>query len=129
MIACALGLLGFAAAIVAGLVAGNPAITTLWRALLAMAGCYLAGSAIGKVTEYVLSEHIAQYKRAYPLESAGRPSNDTAEAETENPASEAQETPGEPASDSNRRDTDQRREAASTDEAPPRAATAEHAAA
>ena len=125
MIACSLALLAFAAATVAGIAVGNPAITTVWRALLAMIGCYAVGSLLGALAERALSEHIDQYKRDHPLEPAATATKDAPEDFTSETQEEPPAAPAQPA----RRATDQTREATSTDDAPSQTAVTEPTAA
>jgi len=70
LVGAALALLAFAAALFAGILADNPATTTLARATLALVCCYLVGLAIGAVAEGALQEHIDEYKTQHPLEEA-----------------------------------------------------------
>lgn len=126
MIACSLALLAFAAAIVAGVAVGNPAITTLWRALLAMVACYAVGALAGRLAEHALHEHIDQYKQAHPLEPADQATKDSAEVEGSAPVDS--EPPAEPDAPA-RRGSDQEGEVASTDGAASSVATTEQAAA
>ncbi len=55
-------------AIVAGVLAGNPADTTLGRAIVAMIGCYFASAIIGKLAEMAIQDNIRKYKEAHPME-------------------------------------------------------------
>jgi hypothetical protein len=75
LIATCLSLTGFAAALVGGLSAQNPAGVTLRRALVSMAACYAAGLLIGFVAQLAVQEHLDQYRSSHPLpessESAG----------------------------------------------------------
>lgn len=57
VIAASVGLCGFAAAVVAGLGAGNPAPTVLVRALIALFACYVVGLCVGMVGERTVREH------------------------------------------------------------------------
>ena len=68
VIAACLGLAGFAAAILAGLSADNPAEVTLKRALYAMVLCWAAGLVIANVAFRAMQEHVDRYKRDHPLE-------------------------------------------------------------
>lgn len=124
MIACSLALLAFAAATVAGIAVGNPAITTVWRALLAMIGCYAVGSLLGTLAERALSEHIEQYKRDHPLEPEVTTTKDAPEDFT---SEQQEELPA--ATGSARLAPEQSREATSTDDAPAATAVTEPTAA
>lgn len=68
VIATTLALIGFTTAIVAGLIAQNPAVTTLWRALVAMVACYAVGLGVGAAAQRAVQEHVEQYQRQHPLE-------------------------------------------------------------
>lgn len=58
------GLVAFAVAIVAGLSAGNSAITVLSRALLAMVGAILIAQLAGYCLKLVLRDHLQRRKSA-----------------------------------------------------------------
>ena len=64
VIASSMGLTGFAIACIAGLTAGNPTNLILIRSLVTMIACYLLGSIIGAVSEWVVNQHLAEYKGA-----------------------------------------------------------------
>ena len=68
LIPAVMALSGFALALVAGMAARNTAITTLWRALLAMAVCYFVGLALAAVARYAIREHVELYKADHPIE-------------------------------------------------------------
>ena len=55
-IASACGLLGFAIAILLGLAAQNTFATTVWRALVTMAGTFAVGLVIGAMAEKMAKE-------------------------------------------------------------------------
>jgi len=57
------GLLAFAAAILAGLLAGNSAGTVLTRALLSLVAAALIGQAAGAALKVVLRDHLQSKKR------------------------------------------------------------------
>ncbi len=59
--------MGFAAAAVAGAVAGNTTTTVLWRAMLVMGACWVIGWGVGFVTEKAVQEHIDSYKQQHPI--------------------------------------------------------------
>jgi hypothetical protein len=63
-----LGLLAFAAAIVAGLYAGNSATTILVRALIVMVAACAAGQAVGWAAKQVLRDHLQRKKQAIDRE-------------------------------------------------------------
>lgn len=63
-----LGLLAFAAAIVAGLHAGNTPVTILVRALIVMLAACAAGQAVGWAAKQVLRDHLQQKKQAIDRE-------------------------------------------------------------
>lgn len=67
VIAGCLALTGFAVAILAGLAAGNPTLTILVHALIAMAACYAAGMIIGAVAYRAITEHVEHYKTNNPI--------------------------------------------------------------
>ncbi|MBY0113891.1 MAG: hypothetical protein K2Y21_13825 [Phycisphaerales bacterium] len=67
VIASSMGLTGFAIACIAGLSAGNPTNMILIRSLVAMILCYLLGSIIGAVGEWVVTQHLADYKAKNPI--------------------------------------------------------------
>lgn len=67
VIASSMGLTGFAIACIAGLTAGNPTNLILIRSLVTMIACYLLGSIIGAVAEWVVNQHLAEYKAKNPI--------------------------------------------------------------
>lgn len=67
VIASSMGLTGFAIACMAGLSAGNPTNLILIRSLVAMIGCYLLGSILGAAAEWVVNQHLAEYKAKNPI--------------------------------------------------------------
>jgi ABC-type proline/glycine betaine transport system permease subunit len=68
IIATSLALVAFATAVVGGIWADNPALTTIARALVAMVVCYLVGSIIGSIAQRVIDENIQNYKQANPAQ-------------------------------------------------------------
>lgn len=62
-----MGLTGFAIACFAGMMVGNPANTVLIRSLVCMFACYLLGSIVGAVGEWVVNQHLADYKARNPI--------------------------------------------------------------
>ncbi len=91
IVASCLALIGFAAAILAGLSVDNPASTTISRALVAMFVCYIIGLAVGAVAQRAVQEHVDTYKKEHPLEppiaTAQEAPSETAEPSTAAPAS------------------------------------------
>lgn len=67
VIAAVLGLAGFGIACVAGLASGHDAVTTLWRAIAAMAACYPVGLAIGRIAHVAVIEHVEAHRAANPM--------------------------------------------------------------
>jgi hypothetical protein len=65
-------MVGFAAAIIAGLSVDNPATTTLFRALLAMFACYLGGLGMGAIAQSAMQENVDRYKIENPLDDTQR---------------------------------------------------------
>lgn len=61
------GLMGFFTALLVGLVAGNPGITILVRAMLALAICAVVGRIIGTVGEISVREFLDKYKADRPM--------------------------------------------------------------
>jgi tetrahydromethanopterin S-methyltransferase subunit C len=75
LIATALGLCGFAVAILAGLAAGNDTARILTTAIVCMIICQFAGLAVGILGERVVSEHLETYRKQHPIPgAAGEPS-------------------------------------------------------
>lgn len=58
-----LALLAFAVTIIAGVAVGNPATTTLTRALWAMAAFYLLGTVLGHIMNRVIDEYAIRRKK------------------------------------------------------------------
>ncbi len=67
VIACVLGLSGFAVACAVGLVVGNPGAATLSAATVAMLACYILGSLVGWAMQVVADEHVGRYESAHPV--------------------------------------------------------------
>jgi hypothetical protein len=67
VIATCFALVCFAAALLVGLFAGNPALTILWRSLLVMLGAWVVGRVVGAVVQSALDEHLKNYRDANPL--------------------------------------------------------------
>ncbi len=99
MIATGLGLLGFAVAIVSGLLAGHPPLTlfkahsgnftvsggsaTLFRALICLLGCYSVGWLIAEVARRAIDENVEAYKQDHPLEEEGMGDQEGEDSEAE----------------------------------------------
>jgi putative Mn2+ efflux pump MntP len=66
-IAVSLALTAFAVAVVAGLMAGNPAAHVLKVALFSMIVCHVVGVFVGMISEHAVSDYIAQVQRANPI--------------------------------------------------------------
>jgi hypothetical protein len=81
-IAAQVALLAFAAAIVAGLHAGNSATTVLLRALLTLAAALLLGSAAAWTVKLVLRDHVQRAKREIDQEHVRASSAPDATAES-----------------------------------------------
>jgi hypothetical protein len=102
IIAACFALSAFALATVLGMAAGNDAVTTLWRALLAMAAAYFVGSIIGHVARIAVQEHVARYKAEHPIPTSddlneSQQATDSVETESaaaENAAVQPQDAPG-----------------------------------
>ena len=60
-------LAAFAVALVAGTSGGNPAVSVLMRALIAMLLCYPVGYAVGLIAHRVIQEQIEAYVEAHPV--------------------------------------------------------------
>ncbi|RMF71797.1 MAG: hypothetical protein D6744_17470 [Planctomycetota bacterium] len=84
-------LLAFAAAILAGLAAGNAPMTVLTRALLVLAGAVFIGQFVGWTSRLVLRDYLQSIKRTIDLAHAAavdahspqqgrRPDTETAES-------------------------------------------------
>lgn len=66
-IATSLALTAFAIAVVAGLMAGNPASHVLKVAIFSMIVCHVLGVFVGMISEHAVSEYIVQARRANPM--------------------------------------------------------------
>lgn len=66
VISCILGLMGFFTALLVGLMAGNPGVIILLRAMLALALCALVGRILGIVGEISVREFLDKYKEDRP---------------------------------------------------------------
>lgn len=64
LVAAAMGLAGFAVALIAGLHAGNPSATILTNAILALVVCNFVGLMLGSVGERVIRDHVAALRPA-----------------------------------------------------------------
>lgn len=67
VIATAVGLSGFAVAVIAGLAAENPAQVVLGRALVSMLVCYVLGQLLGAGAENVVRRRVERYKGEHPV--------------------------------------------------------------
>ncbi len=61
-----LGLMGFMTAAVVGLMAGNPGLVVLTRALVAMFICTVVGRILGAAGEMCVREFVNRYKSDHP---------------------------------------------------------------
>ena len=61
-----LGLMGFVTACMVGLLAGNPGVVILTRALLAMLICTFIGRILGTMGETCVREYVERYKTDRP---------------------------------------------------------------
>jgi hypothetical protein len=89
LIAAAIAILAFTAAVIGGAIVDNPPTVIITRAIVALVACYIAGSLIGAVAQRAVREHIDDYKRAHPLEEpatvASQPADSSTPAATLNP--------------------------------------------
>ncbi len=67
MIATCFALIGFAAALWVGYLAGNTMQVILLRALFTMFVCLVVGLGVGTIAERVLETEIIAYKEKYPI--------------------------------------------------------------
>jgi tetrahydromethanopterin S-methyltransferase subunit C len=77
-IAGCFALSAFTVAIVAGLASGNPALSVLWRAIVALLVCYPLGFAVGMVAQHLVQQHIDAHRRAHPEAPNQRDAAETA---------------------------------------------------
>ncbi len=61
-----LGLMGFMVALVVGLIAGNPVLVILMRAIVAMLVCAIVGRVLGAAGEICVREYVTKYKSDRP---------------------------------------------------------------
>ena len=99
-IGAALGFLAFTVAAVSGAMVGNPSISVLKRAIVALFAFYLLGRALGWLAEQVLAEREETLNRELDQEvqAAARPKDEGEAAPTTNPIEAVgpeQDTPGE----------------------------------
>jgi uncharacterized membrane protein len=66
VISTVLGCMGFFTALLVGLVAGNPGITIVSRAILAMLICVVVGRILGTIGEICVREFLTKYKEDRP---------------------------------------------------------------
>lgn len=71
-IATGLALTAFTIAVVAGLMAGNPASHVLKVAIFSMIVCHIVGVFVGMISEHAVSEYIAQIRRATPIPNVAK---------------------------------------------------------
>ncbi len=64
VIAACFALAAFTVAVVAGMAGGNPAMSVLVRALIAMIGCYPIGLIIGLICARVMADHVQAHRDA-----------------------------------------------------------------
>ncbi len=64
-----LGLMGFVTACFVGLMAGNPGVVVLSRALIAMLICVVVGRLLGIIGETCVREYVTRYKTEHPRPS------------------------------------------------------------
>ena len=66
VISSVIGLMGFFTALVAGLIAGNPGLVIVTRALLALLICAVIGRILGTAGEYCVRDFLKKYKADRP---------------------------------------------------------------
>ncbi|MFK7758808.1 MAG: hypothetical protein AB8C13_02545 [Phycisphaerales bacterium] len=66
VISSIMGLMGFATSLVLGLLAGNPGLVILGRAMLMLAICTVIGRILGTVGEMCVREFLNKYKSDHP---------------------------------------------------------------
>jgi len=64
-----LGLMGFTVALLVGLIAQNPVLVILLRAILAMFVCSIIGRMLGSIGEVCVREYVQKYKTDRPQPS------------------------------------------------------------
>jgi len=80
IIAACFALAAFCVAIIAGLSAGNPPLTILFKSIIAMVVCHLVGTAAGALLAYAARLHVEAQKGRHSISgnegaSAGEPSS------------------------------------------------------
>ncbi|MCE9591849.1 MAG: hypothetical protein K8S99_15145 [Planctomycetes bacterium] len=70
--------MAFAAALAIGVAADLPATTIMWRALVAMAVCWVVGRVIGWIAFRALQIEIETYKNNHPVRPASEEGKATA---------------------------------------------------
>ncbi len=60
-------MIGFAAAVVVGFLAGNAAEIIIFRAMVTMLICWCIGRAAGAIAQRAIDDHIDEYKSANPI--------------------------------------------------------------
>jgi len=81
VIATCFALTSFAAALIVGIMAENPLLTILLRALFTMIVCYMIGLVIGSIAQNAVQKQIEEHKRNNPI-----PGKETDLAELSGPA-------------------------------------------
>lgn len=67
LISYAFGMAGFTVALVAGVIANNPATTILIHGIAAMIACRFVGMFAGEVLSHVVGEHMDHYRSGHPI--------------------------------------------------------------
>jgi len=67
IIATCFALFCFAGALILGVLAGHVLLTIMSRALLVLILAYLIGRVIGGVAQYVVDQHVREYKKRNPI--------------------------------------------------------------
>lgn len=66
VISSVIGLMGFFTALLAGLIAGNPGLVIITRAMLALIICTLVGRILGTAGEYCVRDFLKKFKADRP---------------------------------------------------------------
>ncbi|MEX2213938.1 MAG: hypothetical protein WD768_07410 [Phycisphaeraceae bacterium] len=69
VIATCFALIAFTGSIIVGIAAGNTALTTLYRSVVAMFVCLFIGKVVGYVGQRSIETSIEEYKLAHPIPS------------------------------------------------------------
>ncbi len=67
VVAACFALVSFAAAAVVGAVSQTPTSTVIWRSLVVMGVCYVAGLVLGALVQRIVDGQIEQYKLTHPI--------------------------------------------------------------